>query len=446
MDRAGFMEALRASSAIAASASRERAVAHYASISGATMEQAGLFYEAVRSAMSAYKVVANMEPADLPAFLRGEAGRFGRDPADDEAVGAIGCLPLAEVHVQVTGDEHGDRSKGECSIVLAGLDDGPVVVGGKWRRLTDPNAPDFAKEPFSAVFDSSRITDARACAAIHGLSLGDVAGGPEMALRTIVDGDKGACQGVLLGGVSPRNIGKIVVASDETLQGVRTVLGTFGRLLPVASSGPRPPSRTFAPAPSEPVKQATSRYLEIGDRVRLKRAASHPDKRGQVVESANGRVAVQWDDDSRDVMGLGEALMTLMPEPRTEPLRLGAMAYELGGVDEESVAVMCRVGVDPVNVVGLASHFAPSSPSQEGWRDALVAALRGLGLPAKEERGIAPLGNGSLGPKSWIEARLPLGNRLVLDLTPGKMIVRAGLVDDYVVGQQSLTRLYPEME
>jgi hypothetical protein len=170
---------------------------------------------------------------------------------------------------------------------------------------------------------------------------------------------------------------------------------------------------------------------------------------GQIVESANGRVVVEWDNSTRVAMGLGEALMTLMPEPRAERPKIGSVSYELPGFDSESVAVMCRLGVDPVNVSGLASHFAPSSDSQGGWRDALVSALRGLGLRAKQVSGMAPNASGELGTKSWIEARLPLGNRLVVDVSPSRMVIRAGPVDEYVLMPSSrtpFTRLSPEIE
>jgi hypothetical protein len=112
----------------------------------------------------------------------------------------------------------------------------------------------------------------------------------------------------------------------------------------------------------------------------------------------------------------------------------GAVAYELPGMDDRSALLLASLGVDPVDVYSVASHAKPSSPHASGWQEVLTKAMSGIGIEVHVVSGfVRSSGKEAFRKYCWLEGRLPEGNRLVMDVSPNGIKIRAGSVPEYVL-------------
>jgi hypothetical protein len=268
----------------------------------------------------------------------------------------------------------------------------------------------------------------------------DAALGPERFLESLASPsgtEYGRCTGLLFGDVKPENVERILVGEEGALR-LRKFLGEMGRLLPVFASGrsvsfldPHSASdEEEAPAKAT----AKQRLFQAGDRVATKPHVS--DRRaGTILGATPGGITIQWDGGGRTLLGMVEALAYLMEMPRGETPREGMVMYSLPGVSEETVGVLNDSGIDAVTLFSLLSHARPGGKAATGHEALLPRLLGKLGLRASKVSGYGPAPEGSeaaFEPKSWFEARLPRGQRLVIDLAHDKLVMEAGDADDYI--------------
>jgi len=425
-----FLERMRGNRARIAG--RDLAFRHYQEATGASREDAESFYEAAKAGLGRHFPVLNIPLESLPDFLAGRPlATFNL--AWRRAEKAIGCEGLVLSHGIATSKPHGDRSLGACSLVLASMPPSFSIAGGV-SRILDPNDHWFDPNLDDVTYDSEGVGECRVVTAILGLGRAEMMAGPGVALRSLLEGDldKGSCPLFILSEVRPSDVSRLVVNDEGQALAARDVLGLAGRLIPVLIEHERaaPPPLKKKGDETRPVA-AHSKYFVVGDRVVVKPMASQASRGGAIAEVADGKVVVQWDDDARTIFDATEALMSLMREPRTAAPRPGMVVYSLPWLDDQSIEVLSQVGVDPVSLSSLVSHFIPYSDKQQGWEHELTSALSSLGIRPRRVSGHV-LDDKKFKKGAWLEARLPFNNRLVLDIQPGKVTIRAGAADEYV--------------
>lgn len=400
----------------------------------AVREEPERLFEDIIKDMPSPRAVINMSEHDLKAFLSG--GKTGRSmpPWPEDRLGAfereIGAEPW---HVSLDQSGVGERTLGAYSLSLASLPEDAFCMIGDVGRLFDPERDDYTRNIEEVVCAASGAGVAMAYAMVSGMATADAASSPSSVLSLARENPaRTKCRAFLTKPPRPEDVSVIVASDEDGATKARALLESIGKAVPVAVFPGRLPVREVEreSAGSLPVV-AELRYFEPGDRVRTKLTASIPSRKGVISDAAANRVVVEWDDaEERTAMDLVEAMASLMWEPREEPP--SPVVYSLPGMDEETCSVLASAGVDPVDLYALASHHAPSSPYSEGWQDSLIEALSSMGVDAVVVDGHA-LRDGKFGKSKWIEGRVG-GNRLVVDLGPGRLEIRAGNPWTHVAG------------
>jgi hypothetical protein len=442
-----FVSRVRESSAKAKDAGRAEAVAHARKVGGLAEEAAASLYASVKEAFSKKtRIVLNVPPEDVSSFLSG--GKLNQTYSERRAQveRAVGCFGLSPIFALLTDKLEGNRSVAACSMILEGVSDRVVLVNGDAGRLRNPSRQDYKADPAEVLYSFEHKDDCRAAAAILALGPHELAGGPPQAVAEVLDDDKdyGVCHVLLFGGLSPSNVSKVVVPDEEALGCVRACLDKANRLVPVESSSRRvkvrnPGLERERFEPDAPFAQSPAMlHFAVGDRVACKPMASAPVALGTVLDMSDGRVVVQWDTMDRTVFDLVEALARLMDAPRMPQPKAGEVVYSLPGMGADTIALLASLGVDPVNLYAVASTRVPAREG-EGMDEDFAKAMAAIDVPGKVVRGFAPAGDDSVlafVPRKWFEARLPYGNRLVVDLTTKGPRIEAGEAPDYLLRPQ----------
>ena len=69
----------------------------------------------------------------------------------------------------------------------------------------------------------------------------------------------------------------------------------------------------------------------------------------------------------------------------------------------------------------------------DGWASNTISVLCRLGINAKEVDGFVPSADEAFARAKWVEAPLPNGGRLVIDVGEDKLVIEAGQAADYIV-------------
>lgn len=447
-----FVKKVAASSVLARNYGQSAACAYYARVMSATKPEAEAFYDAVKGALADNKIVLNMSGVALSEFLA--AGRFSPDHSrSDEdrkfnnhshkrsqAEKAMGCNGLSPVYASLTKGTEGDRQYGDCSVVLSGLGGEAVLVSGDTARLRNPSSPDYVPDASLVLYSMDDAADCRAAAAILALPESVLLAGPLAALDAIgsAGNEYGVCEAMLFGDVSASAISQITVESEASACGFRTRLASMGKLCPVVVSS-RPITiygRSADPEGAPPRLSVPQKHFSMGDRVAMKPTASNPAVLGTIMDVSNGLVSVQWDDSQRAVYDMTEALMRVMSAPEPAKRVDGMVSYSLPGMDDATVIALSLLGIDPVTLYSMASHAKPASPEAGWWQEPLLKSLAGMGINAYVAKGFAKnSGPDTLAfvPHKWLEARLPGGARLVMDVGDSGITIRAGDPEDYIL-------------
>ena len=406
--------------------SRTTAISRYKRLSGVMEDNATMLFDSIVATMPNPRVVINMSESDLKAFLGGGSPARSMPYWPDHQVTAfehdLGVSSPWYGAVDASGV--GDRSLGAYSLSLASLPDDSLCLMGGVERLFDATKDDYTRDLEEVVCDSSGIKLAMAYALVDRMNQVDGLVSPDSVMEMVKDSSRTRCHVMLMGPPAPGDVSVIVAADEDSARKARLLLDSLGKALPVEVSPGRLPMRevTRQSAGAIPV-QMELRYFAAGDRVATKPMASMAFRKGVVSDASGNRVVVEWDDaEERTSMDLVEAMASLMWEPKSEPPP--PSVYSLPGMDEETCSVLVGAGVDPVDLYSLASHFAPSSPKAEGWQGGMISALASLGIKASVASGKA-VRDGKFGKKSWIEGRVG-GSRLVIDVEPGRLEIRAG--------------------
>lgn len=433
-----FLHKVRESSSVAKDFGRSAAILHVCSLANVDEEVAGGFYEGVKKELGKNKVVAmNLHPEALIEFI--STGKLVQVRSDrreqiERAAGATGPVTFAFL----SKTRKGNMDQAPCSVVLSGIENEAVVVSGDSGRLRNPSRLDYAPNPSEVLYDWEHADEAMASSAILALGPHELSGGLSQAMEHIRDDYKiyGPCHVMLTGKISPENIKSIVVPDEKMVSEVRAALNAVKRLLPVEADG----SRVFLRMPylereekdSPPERDYEPMWISIGEEVALKPTASNPRALGKIIDIANGKVSVQWDDGDRTIFDLQEALVRLMPAPEGFEMPKGAEVYSLAGLAKEHASMLFSLGMDAVDLHS--TVFANTPPiGSNVQEDAFKKAMEDLGVDGEFVDGFAEGEDAIYAPKRWFEASLPYGNRLVIDAFGGKPKIMAGSVPEYIL-------------
>jgi len=458
----GFLEQVATRSPAAVAFGRAQAVSHYIGMTGSGKEEAEAFYDTVKAACSSPKVVLNMSGRAFSEFV--EAGSYSprmeegglrerfnlqaRKRTDSER--ALGCLGLNPTYASVMLRPEGDMSYGAYAVQVRGLEDSAAYICGDSFRIRSPARPDYVEEPSLILYDRAGLPDCKAAATILAMGPADLSGGPARALQTVMEGQTefGRCEALIFAPVSFRNAAIVVASNGEGAREARRSLMKRGTVMPIYVSNGA--IRISSPADLDPEDnpprkpEAQQKHFVPGDRVILKPMASHPRILGTVIGIDQSGITTQWDDGTRSVYDVVEALMRIMAAPEVpKQAHSPVVTYSMPGMDGETVERLSSAGIDPVTVYSVASCHRPPSKAAEGWKEPLLESLAKVGLIARPVKGFvhADDGEDAFAEHEWIEARLYDGSRLVVDVTPQGVRIVSGEADDYIVPQD-----FPEIE
>lgn len=447
-----FLEKVRLSTPGAIEHGKNLAMQHYVAMTNAPVEEAEAFYNAVKAACSDVRAVLNISARNLISFLAtGEYTPVGESPEllskfnhyankREQAERALGCYGMSPVYASITMLPEGDKGYGECAVALREIADRTVLLCGDSFRVRNPSRGDYVSDPSLILYAHSEIAHCKAASIIIAMQQHDLAGGPALAMDKILSRghEFGRCEALIFKKVTPKNVASVLADNERDAAKIRRVLCRLGTMFPVSYSRLDPkissPSADNEPKDEPAVHSIQQRHFVIGDRVALKPMASHPKALGTIIDVVNGAVTVQWDNKTRGVYDMVEALMRLMDAPGTTTESAGMVVYSLPGMDDESVMALSACGLDPVTIYSLASHHRPAAPNAMGWKEDLVNSLILAGVPAKLTKGYVSMPDGDLAfqQHEWIEAGLPNGARLVVDVAYTMKIV-AGDPDEYIL-------------
>lgn len=453
--RKAFVENVKANVSKAVKHGKALAMRHYMAMTGSDEGEAEAFYYGVKAVCSDPHVILNLSTTNLLVFIASaEYKPMFENPAlmakfnhyatrREEAERAIGCFGLSPAYASITMLPQGDRGYGKCSIKLEGLQDDTVLLCGDSFRFRSPARPDYEPDPSLSLYPFSAIADCKATATIIGMTQRDLSGGPANSLTNIINsnGEFGRCEALIFAPIKPQHVSEIITAESTTSQTVRKILMRMGMLMPVVTCL-ETPDIVYRPADKEmsddpPMKMMTQKHFCVGDRVATKpmpSMSSYSKVQGTIIDMSDGQVTVEWDDTQRTIFDMVEALSRIMEAPRQSSSGGGMVVYSLPGMDDETVLLLSAAGVDPVSLYSLASHNRPASANATGSLEHMINSMSALGLHGDVIKGYVPAEGGeeAFSPKEWIEAQLATGARLVVDLDPHGLRIKAGETDEYI--------------
>lgn len=440
-----FIKKVKENSQKSVAYGKDSAIEYFQSLTNSSKKDAENFYMAVRSAYSSLMVVANTSSDNLVSFLEtgvwapstpeGDAGKYAKKR--DEFSARMGIAPSA--YASITHRTSGDRRFGPVSVSLGGSRDMTACLAGDALRSSDPSRPDYVTDPMLAFYSWDDVADCKASSSILSMPSGKVLQGTASILNDILDGvEFGRAEAFVFGEVSPRNSRKIVVATTEEASSLSVALSSLSMFVPVYVDPQRDQivdpwsKRTEEHVPEKP--SAPMRYLAVGDLVVTKPMASSMVKNGQVIDVSDGIVTVQWDDSTRSIWGVAEAMARLMAAPKRPKEKTDMTGYVLDGMDDRTARLLSAYGYDPVSLYSLVSHAKPASPMAKGWIRPMLDKLEAMGIKASKTSGFRETRRGNIAFMShdWFEARLPDHCRLVIDVNSDEIRIVAGEAEEYV--------------
>ena len=455
----GFLEAVATRSPAAVAFGKAQAIAKYCEFTGAGKEEAEAFYSAIRAGCSKPKIVLNMSEKAFFSFL--EQGCYSPNAEGKElkerfnlqakkrtdSEKALGCLGLNPTYASVMLRPEGDMTYGSYAVELKGVEKQAAYICGDSFRIRSPARSDYVEEPSLILYAYEDLPDCKAASAILAMKKSDLSGGPAYALQAVMEGSAefGRCEALIFSPVMFKNAAGVVASSPDDARLIRQALMKRGTIMPIRiSKGAVPivsPSTDSDPADSPmPRVEVEQKHFVLGDRVLLKPMASHPRVLGTVVGVDQSGITIQWDNSTRSVYDMVEALMRVMNAPGGKGPRdysVPVVTYSMPGMNGETVERLSAAGIDPVTVYSVASCHRPPSKNAEGWKDALLKSLAKVGVAGSLVKGYVPAtsGNEAFSEYEWIEARLYDGSRLIIDVTPEGVRVISGESEEYVVPQ-----------
>lgn len=449
-----FIQDVKDNCATAVEYGKTMAKKHYMEMTGSDEAEAEAFYHGVKALCSQSKVVLNISPSNLIVFLMNDEyqpmfespellARFNHYAAKrEQAERALGVFGMNPTYASVTLLPEGDWGYGKCAMRLDDVGDEAVLLCGDSFRVRNPSRPDYVEDAKRIIYPFSALADCKAASIIMAMGRAELAGGPAVALTNTMNPKKefGRCEVLIFKKVSAKNVMEIVAATQESAKVIRKILMRMGKIMPVVTSSNEPDIISPAADKEEDdhpsIKRSQQKHFCIGDRVATKPMPSHPRAFGTIADVADGQITVQWDSGERGIFDMIEALMRLMAAPGETKDGSGMVVYSLPGMDDETVLILSASGVDPVSLYSLASHHKPAADNMHGSLQNIIASMGAMGIQATVIKGFVPKSEDSTSeafvPREWVEAKLPNGARLVIDVSPSTMIIRAGDPEQYI--------------
>lgn len=413
---------------------RDRAIKHVQELAKMPRkEEAEQFYESVKELCLSPRIFLQLPKEDTVAFLTDAmdlvAGTYNHH---DQKIAQYLGLSMPPIRASVANSP--GTVRGKYTIVID-QDKDVVFFNGDLDKVTDPSL-EFDSNPILRMYSAEDVADCKASSIIQALSVRDISPGLGSVLERISKKDElGTCEALFIHGIDHKNTTEVLADGEESALGLRRILDKIGRILPVSVvEDPKESSlQESSPLPSRslPVQE----HFRIRDRVTAKPRLNNPSF-GTITNTSSGTISVQWDSGKHHIYDITEALMRLSPVATEDhPHGIdGTVAYELPGMDDKSALLLVSLGVDPVDIYSVASHAKPSSPHASGWQEVLARGMSGIGIEVRAVSGfVRSSGKDAFRKYCWLEGRLPEGNRLVMDISPNGIKIRAGSVPEYVL-------------
>jgi hypothetical protein len=433
-----FLDSVKTSSAMAVKHGEKCAIRHYMTIAGGDRDEAEAFYNTVKTCCDKLNIVIAVQGDQLDSLLQGEslAETEGFSKRRKSAEKILGCNQFSPI-CAVASFKRASPASGH-SLKLRDVSSSAIFVNDI-SRLVDPSADNYVSDYRLVTYCADNLPDCKAASMICGMTKADLGVGPAVVVKRVMDREleRGRCDVLLLKPVTLRNVASISATPEDAVE-LRHRFAKSGHPIPVYSHKTMGPTVQTDPLQFESVsREATQKHFCVGDRVSLKPSMSHPQVQGTIDDTSGGLVVVKWDNDTMGVYDMVEALMRLMDAPKQatqEPKGPLPVVYAMPGMSDESVSILADCGYDPVVIYSMVSHYKPVSENALGWQDQLVDALKKVGLNARPVKGyVESLGDDAFAEKEWLEAELPSGARLVLDVKHNEVRIEAGDPDGYVL-------------
>lgn len=423
---------------------REQAIKHVANVSGSSEKDAECFFDGIKKIISEQKnnIIINSSLEDVLYFISHKKLPQNYSHRRIQIENALECRKMSPIIALLSNKEIGDRKLGCCSIILSGLQNRSIIVNGDVGRVRNPSRKDFCENPIDILLSWENADYAMASSSIMSLGIRELSGGISNAISEILDEEKefGPCNVLIFGGIRLEDISKIIVTDDISRNSIESAIEKIDRLIPIEISTKNP--IIYRPFLDSEEKDSVENniqpkmlYFSLGDRVSFKPSQENFVLFGNIIDMSNGTICVQWDDNNRTIFDMIEALSRLMPAPEEYNTVISQRIYSLPGMDEDTVSLLSYFGIDPVNLYSLISTFLLPNMKSRLEEKEIINALRKIGIDGKfvngfsikNEHGIAYSKN------RWFEAKLPYGNKLIIEFIAGKTIILAGKTNKYVL-------------
>jgi hypothetical protein len=413
---------------------RELSVKHYMKHTGATQEESSKFYDIVREISKQAKITVSLTLDELVKFLAGGPSlpewigfNLQHEKRLNRATGIDGSFSRGSLMIR-------PKTSANSYVLIIDAQDDDMFYGGDIDRTWNIERSDYNPDVSGLIYDLSAMADCKASSMICSMSQTDLTAGPTAILERLHGSDMGSCDVLISRPFAPESVSEILVANDSNAVKVRKILERMGKILPVSVVEESIKVKVRDEEPELCKPSTPQKYFEASDRVTHKPRLNNPSF-GTVSDVDEGSVTVQWDNGDRVVLDTAEALMKLMGVNLPPSSIEGMVVYSLPGIDESAARTLSSLGIDPVTIYSLASHAKPPQAGAKGWEDVLIGSLSRLGLRPRKAHGYLRNRDGkkAFSPRIWVEARLPSGNRLVIDMHESGPRIEAGSAIDYVL-------------
>jgi hypothetical protein len=412
---------------------RDRALKHLQNLAKLSKEDAEQFYESVKEMCLSPKICIQLPKEETVALLTDAIDLTSRTyNRHDQNIAQYLGLSMPPIRAIVSNRPSTTR---DTYTIVVDQDRDVVLFNGNLDTVTDPSL-DFDSNPILRMYSIEDAADCKASSIIQALSVRDISSGLGSILERIAQKDDlGTCEAIFVHGIDHKNTAEVLADGEESALGLRRILDKIGQILPVSVvKNPEDAiiqKDSYLPSRPTPVHE----HFKIRDRVTTKPRLNNPSL-GTITNTSNGTVSVQWDSGQHHIYDIAEALMRLAPiVEEAHPYKIdGAVSYELSGMDDKSAMLLASLGVDPVDIYSIASYAKPSSPNALGWEEILAKAMSGIGIEIYPVAGfVRSSGKEAFCNHCWLEGRLPEGNRLVVDVSPNGIKIRAGSTPEYIL-------------
>lgn len=431
----GFLESVNASSAKAREFGREMALAHYVKIAGVKETEAEALYIAIREVAKKSILAIQVKNDDVETVLR--ANKYavltvGYNLARRQTEVLMGCNKLRPIYAEYKIIN--TPKDGYCLLILGGKIDA-IVFNGDPMRIRNSERQDYVPDAKLLTYAMSDFADCKASSLMCGLRIQEAVLGSDRILEKIADGefDCGLCPVLIFSDIGSGNLKSITSDSDMDAIPIRKIVSSLDSWVQVHVSGGKMPligTDMHTEKDERLLVSTISKYMKPGDRVALKPIPSQARLLGKVIEANGNIVSVHWDNDTKSIYDAAEALMRIMPAPSSDGVAF--LSVKMDGMSQETQDSLTLAGIDSETIYSLMSHFQPVTSSAGGWQHKAIDGLTRFGLSATEIDGYKEDGD-HFSVVKWIEAKLPTGDRLIVDMSADKLCIEAGDAEDYII-------------